>query len=34
MPEYLEEISPEISTVDDEMSDEDIVKVLKRMKTY
>ena len=30
VPEYLEEISPEISTVDDEMSDEDIVKVLKK----
>lgn len=28
--DYLEEISPEISLVNDEMSDEDIVKVLKK----
>ncbi len=30
VPDYLEEISPEISIVNDEMNDEDIVKVLKK----
>lgn len=30
VPDYLEEISPEISIVNDEMNDDDILKVLKK----